>query len=49
MEDIRDNWDQICSEEGYAVPIGAEGERDLFSAAFARAEQEPSALPSADF
>jgi NAD(P)-dependent dehydrogenase (short-subunit alcohol dehydrogenase family) len=38
LEAIRDNWDAIRDEEGYSVPIGAEGERDLFSAAFARAE-----------
>jgi NAD(P)-dependent dehydrogenase (short-subunit alcohol dehydrogenase family) len=38
VEDIRDGWTEIVSEEGYAVPVGAEGERDLFSAAFARAE-----------
>lgn len=37
-EDIRDNWDAICSEDGYSVPLSAEGERDLFAAAFARAE-----------
>jgi NAD(P)-dependent dehydrogenase (short-subunit alcohol dehydrogenase family) len=37
-EDVRDNWDAICSEDGYAVPSGAAGERDLFSAAFRRAE-----------
>jgi NAD(P)-dependent dehydrogenase (short-subunit alcohol dehydrogenase family) len=38
LEDVRDNWVQICDEDGYSVPLGAEGERDLFSAAFARAE-----------
>jgi NAD(P)-dependent dehydrogenase (short-subunit alcohol dehydrogenase family) len=37
LEDIRDNWETICAEEGYSVPFGAEGERDLFSAAFQRA------------
>lgn len=38
LEDIRDNWDTICSEDGYQVPVGAAGERELFSSAFASAE-----------
>ncbi|WP_261553740.1 SDR family NAD(P)-dependent oxidoreductase [Frankia tisae] len=38
LEDVRDRWDVICSETGYGVPMSAEQERDLLSAAFRRAE-----------
>jgi NAD(P)-dependent dehydrogenase (short-subunit alcohol dehydrogenase family) len=34
LEDVRDNWETIDSEQGYAVPMSAEQERDLLEAAF---------------
>lgn len=38
VEDIVDQWETICDEQGYAVPHSAEEERDLLSAAFRAAE-----------
>jgi hypothetical protein len=37
LEDVRDQWDVICSEADYATPMSAEDERDLLVAAFERA------------
>jgi NAD(P)-dependent dehydrogenase (short-subunit alcohol dehydrogenase family) len=36
LEEVRDHWDVICSEDGYATPMSAADERDLLTAAFAR-------------
>jgi NAD(P)-dependent dehydrogenase (short-subunit alcohol dehydrogenase family) len=38
LEDVRDNWDEICDENGYSVPMSAEQERDLLERAFTVAE-----------
>jgi NAD(P)-dependent dehydrogenase (short-subunit alcohol dehydrogenase family) len=35
-EVVRDEWDVICSENGYATPMSAADERDLLVAAFTR-------------
>jgi NAD(P)-dependent dehydrogenase (short-subunit alcohol dehydrogenase family) len=37
LEDIRDEWDVICSEDHYSTPMSAGDERDLLIAAFERA------------
>jgi NAD(P)-dependent dehydrogenase (short-subunit alcohol dehydrogenase family) len=37
LEDIRDEWDTICSEADYSTPMSAADERDLLVAAFERA------------
>jgi hypothetical protein len=31
MEDIRDHWDEIRSEEGYTVPAGPNDEFEIIS------------------
>jgi NAD(P)-dependent dehydrogenase (short-subunit alcohol dehydrogenase family) len=42
MEVVRDSWQKILSEEGYAVPMSAAEERDLLERAFRAAEQSVS-------
>jgi hypothetical protein len=39
-EDVRDHMKDICSEEGYAVPMSAEQERNLLTEAFRRIESD---------
>ena len=38
MEDVRDSWSKIMSEENYAVPMSAEQERNLLEQAFREVE-----------
>jgi NAD(P)-dependent dehydrogenase (short-subunit alcohol dehydrogenase family) len=39
LEEVRDHWAQICSEDGYATPMSAAEERDLLVAAFTAQHQ----------
>jgi NAD(P)-dependent dehydrogenase (short-subunit alcohol dehydrogenase family) len=39
IEDVRDSWQEILSEENYAVPMSAAQERDLLEQAFRAVEQ----------
>jgi NAD(P)-dependent dehydrogenase (short-subunit alcohol dehydrogenase family) len=39
-EDVRDHLKDICSEEGYAVPMSAEQERNLLTEAFGQIESD---------
>jgi NAD(P)-dependent dehydrogenase (short-subunit alcohol dehydrogenase family) len=39
IEDVRDSWQNILSEDNYAVPMSAEAERDLLEQSFTAAEQ----------
>jgi NAD(P)-dependent dehydrogenase (short-subunit alcohol dehydrogenase family) len=34
IEDVRDNWDAICDESDYSVPMSAEQERDMLEKSF---------------
>jgi NAD(P)-dependent dehydrogenase (short-subunit alcohol dehydrogenase family) len=38
LEDVRDQWELVCDEHGYSVPMSAEQERDLLERAFTEAE-----------
>ncbi|MCU1480934.1 MAG: putative short-chain dehydrogenase [Subtercola sp.] len=42
IEDIRDSWSAIISEDGYAVPMSAADERDLLEKAFTAFENPTS-------
>ena len=42
MEDVRDSWQQIWSEDNYAVPMSAAEERDLLEQSFRTAERSAS-------
>jgi NAD(P)-dependent dehydrogenase (short-subunit alcohol dehydrogenase family) len=46
-EAVRDQWDVICSEDGYATPMSAADERELLIAAFARHAVTTAAPPIA--
>jgi hypothetical protein len=39
IEDVRDSWQEILSEENYAVPMSAAQERDLLEQAFRAVER----------